>query len=112
MKKTEFFNNLTEAVQKFNSPYIASPGRADSELFAEIGINFSNSTFLMFHNNQIGYDEMLVCFDNNDNVVAAKVSNPTQVFLIALNITKLFYKVPIKSWGRSEINSDELIILL
>lgn len=112
MNKIDFLRNLDEAVERMNSPYFVSPGNVNAELFSEIGIRFSNSLFFMFHNNQIGYDEMLVCFDNNDNVVAAKVSNPTQVFLIALNLTKLFYKVPIRLWRKSEIDSDELIIIL
>ena len=112
MKKCEFLNNLDEAVKRLNSPYIASSGNVNTELFSEIGIRFSNSLFLMFHNNLIGYDGMLVCFDNDDNVVAAKIIITTQVFLISLNLTKLFYKVPIKLWKKSEIDSDELIIIL
>ncbi len=112
MKRTDFLQNLNQALEQYNCPSMVTPGRVDEQMFKELGVRFSQSSFIMLLNNQIGYDDMLVCFDENDNVIAATVSNPQQFFLIALNISNVFYKAPIKSWKYSQFDSDKLIILL
>ena len=112
MKRTEFFKNLNQAFEQYDCPSMATPGNADEELFEEIGIRFSKSTFIMLLNNQIGYDDILVCFDANDNVVAAAIHNPQPFFLMALNISNVFYKAPIKTCKYSQEDPDKFIIIL
>ena len=112
MKKQDFFNNLADAIRRTNCPHMALPGNVSNELFEEIGMNFSKSTLIMFHNTQIGHSDMLVCFDENDNVLAVKVGSPTQSFMFALNLTQLLYGAKIKYYEQSKIDSNKLIIKL
>ena len=66
----------------------------------------------MFHDNKMGHNTILVCFDENDNVVAAKVGNPTQSFISTLNILKTLYGAKIKSYKESKFESNKLIFML
>ena len=112
MKKQDFLRGLTTAAEFVNCPYIAREGFANEEIFNEMGIRFSSSIFIMFHDNKMGHNTILVCFDENDNVVAAKVGNPTQSFISTLNILKTLYGAKIKSYKESKFESNKLIFML
>ncbi len=112
MKKQDFFNNLADAMKRTNCSHMALPGNSNSELYHEMGVKFSNSTLILFHNNQIGHGDMLVCFDDRENVIAVKISNPSQGFLFAINLTGLLYGATIKSCEQTSWESHSLIIKL
>lgn len=112
VKRQSFMNSLETVAQHVNCPYIAMPGVANEDVFDEMGVRFSNSTFIIFHGNNMGYTDILVCFDENDNVVAAKVGNPSEAFISTLNKLRMLYGAKIKSYKQPKFESNKLIIIL